>query len=211
MKNITNPAGDEVTSRSRHSLRRALQGIVAFAERLGKIGNRKSAIGNAVALPNTLGLINDNGIESLMVDPASVNLPFPGRYLLIKRGASGYQYGDLCNGGAGGPLPLGPSSDSPYQIGDFLNVRRLGNRKGLEMGIGLAGSTVTIDKLLVSAAGGCVQDVTTLSVNGTYWVVGRAAASLTTTGSLMEVPYVPCVPWQIINTGGTLTVPANPV
>ena len=56
-----------------------------------------------------------------------------------------------------------------------------------------------------------MQDVTTLTVNGTYWVVGRAAASLTTTGSLQEVPYVPCVPWQIINTGGTLTIPANPV
>jgi hypothetical protein len=168
--------------------------------------------GAPVALANSVGLMNDNGIESLFVDPASINLPFPGRYLLIKRGASGYQYGDLCNGGAGGPLPLGPSSDSPYQVGDVLNVRRLGNRKGLELGIGVAGQTVTIDKLLVSAAGGCVQDVSTLgSNNGTYWVVGRAAASLTTTGSLMEVPYVPCVPWQIINTGGTLTVPANPV
>jgi len=166
---------------------------------------------SAVPLPNSLGLINDNGIESLLVDPATVNLPFPGRYLLIKRGGSGYQYGDLCNGGAGGPLPLGPSSDSPYAAGDILNVRRLGNRRGLEIGIGVAGSTVTIDKLLVSAAGGCVQDVSTLATNGTYWVVGRAAASLTTTGSLMEVPYVPCVPWQIINTGGTLTVPANPV
>ena len=179
--------------------------LLAFFERLR---TRKSA----VPLPNALGLINDNGIESLLVDPASSNLPFAGRYLLIKRGASGYQYGDLCNGGAGGPMPLGPSSDSPYQVGDILSVRRLGNRKGLEIGIGVAGQTVTIDKLLVSAAGGCVQDITTLgSNNGTYWVVGRAAASLTTTGSLMEVPYAPCVPYQIINTAGTITVPANPV
>ena len=165
----------------------------------------------SVALPNALGLINDNGIESLLVDPASVNLPFSGRYLLIQRGASGYQYGDVCAGGPAGPLPLGPSSDSPYQVGDILNVRRLGNRRGLEIGIGAAGKTVTIDKLLVSAASGCVQDVTTLSVNGTYWVVGRSAATIPATGSLMEVPYVPCVPWQIINTNGTFTVPANPV
>lgn len=166
---------------------------------------------NAVALPNTLGLMNNHGIESLLVDPASASLPFPGRYLLIQRGASGYQYGDLCAGGLGGPLPLGPSSDSPYGVGDVLNVRRLGARPGLEMGIGVAGKTVTIDKLLVSAAGGCVQDVTTLTANGTYWVVGRAAASLTTTGSLMEVSYVPCEPFQIVNTSGTLTFPTNPV
>ena len=32
-----------------------------------------------IALANTLGLINDNGIESLLVDPASTNLPFSGR------------------------------------------------------------------------------------------------------------------------------------
>jgi hypothetical protein len=190
----------------------ALDRFMSWTQRLASaIANRKSPIGNAVPLANTLGMINDNGIESLIVDPASVNLPFPGRYLLIMRGASGYQYGDLCSGGAAGPLPLGPSSDSPYQTGDILNVRRLGCRKGLEIGIGVAGKTVTIDKLLVAAAAGTVQDVTTLTVNGTYWVVGRAAATIPSTGSLMEVPYVPCVPWQIINTGGTLTVPANPV
>lgn len=164
----------------------------------------------AVALANSVGLFNEQGLESLFIDPATVNLPFPGRYLLIQRGSSGYQYGDLCAGGPGGPLPLGPSPDSPYQGGDILSVRRLGVRPGLELGIGVSGKTVTIDKLLVSAAAGCVQDVTTLTVNGTYWVVGRAAASLATTGSLLEVPYVPCEPYQIINTGGTLTFPTNP-
>ncbi len=163
-----------------------------------------------VALANTLGMINDNGIESLIVDPASGNLPFGNRYLLIKRGASGYQYGDLCNGGAGGPLPLGPSSDSPYQVGDIMNVRRLGCRKGLEIGIGVAGQAVTIDHLLASAAGGCVQDATTISTSGTYWIVGRAAATITSTGSLMEVPYVPCVPYQLVNTSGTWTNVTNP-
>jgi len=144
------------------------------------------------------------------VDPASANLPFPGRFLLIKRGASGYQYGDLCTGGAGGAMPLGPSADSPYQVGDILNVRRLGSRPGLELGIGAAGQAVTIDHLLVSAAAGCVQDATTISASGTYWVVGRAAATIPSTGSLMEVPYVPVEPYQIVNTSGTWTNVTNP-
>jgi len=48
-------------------------------------------------------------------------------------------------------------------------------------------------------------------VNGTYWVVGRSAANLATTGSTQEVQFVPCEPYQIINTGGTLTFPANPL
>lgn len=166
----------------------------------------------SVALPNSLALINEHGIESLFVDPASASLPFSSRYLLIQRGASGYQYGDVCAGGPGGAMPLGITSDSPFQIGDILNVRRLGARPGLEIGIGVAGKTVTIDKLIVSAAGGMIQDVTTLgAANGTYWVVGRAAANLSATPSLQETPFVPCVPFQIVNTGGTLTVPANPV
>ena len=187
---------------------------IQFAILLGTLlalFDRLTKPAGSVALANNLALINDNGIESLIVDPATSNLPFSGRYLLIQRGASGYQYGDVCAGGAGGALPLGVSSDSPYAVGDVLNVRRLGNRKGLEIGIGVAGKTVTIDKLLVSAAGGAVQDVSTLTVNGTYWVVGRAAATIAAAGSTMEVQYVPCVPWQIINTGGTLTIPANPV
>ena len=164
----------------------------------------------AVALPNSLGLLNENGIESLFIDPASANLPFPGRYLVIQRGASGYQYGDLCAGGTN--YPLGVSSDSPYAVGDVLNVRRFSARPGLEMGIGFAGQTITIDKLLVAYTGGTVRDVTTLSTaaNGSYWVVGRAAANLSTSGSLQEVPFVPCEPYQIVNTGGTLTFPTNP-
>jgi hypothetical protein len=166
-----------------------------------------------VALPNALGLINEHGIETLLLDTASSynsGNPWPGRGLLVKRGVSGYQYGDLCAGGAGGPLPLGVTLDAPFNSGDPFLVRRLGARPGLELGIGVAGATVTIDKLLVAAAGGCVQDVSTLTVNGTYWVVGRAAASLTAINSTMEVPYVPFDPYQIINTGGTLTFPTNP-
>ena len=178
--------------------------LVAWKDRL-------TAPRGSVALANNLALDNEHGIESLLVDPASVNLPFSSRYLVIQRGASGYQYGDVCAGGPGGAYPLGVSSDSPYATGDVLNVRRFSARPGLEIAIGVAGKTVTIDKLLVSAAGGTVQDVTTLSVNGTYWVVGRSAANLATTGSTQEVQFVPCEPYQIINTGGTLTFPANPL
>ena len=166
-----------------------------------------------LALPNALGLINEHGIETLLLDPASsynVNNPWPGRFLLVQRGASGYQYGDLCAGGPGGSLPLGPSPDAPYNSSDPFAVRRLGARPGLELGLAVAGTTVTIDKLLVAAAAGRVQDVTTLTVNGTYWVVGRAVASLTATNSTGEVPYVPFDPYQVINTGGTLTFPTNP-
>jgi hypothetical protein len=165
-----------------------------------------------IALANALGVFNEHGIESLFVDPASTSLPFSNRYLLIKRGASGYQYGDICNGGAGGPFPLGPSPDAPYAIGDVMAVRRLGARPGLEMGIAAAGTAVTIDKLLVSAPLGCVQDISQAGVaNGTYWVVGRAAATIAATNSTMEVPYVPVDPYQLVNTNGTLTYPTNPV
>jgi len=124
--------------------------------------------------------------------------------LLIARGATGYQYGDLCAGGASGSLPLGPSSDSPYAVGDVLNVRRLGARPGLEMGI--AAAAITIDHLVYSAAAGKIADLT-LAGNGTYWVVGRAAATVAANNSTMECPYIPDVPYQVTvsNGGGTYT------
>lgn len=164
----------------------------------------------AVPLANSLGLMNEHGIETLLLDPASaynVSNPWPGRYLLVQRGASGYQYGDLAQGVS---LPLGPSSDAPINPADPFNVRRLGARPGLELGVAVAGTTVTIDKLLIAAAGGRVQDISTVTVNGTYWVVGRAAGSITANNSTGEVPYVPFDPYQVVVTGGTLTFPANP-
>ena len=175
--------------------------------------DRQFAPRDSVALANNLAMDNEHGIESLFVDPASVNLPFANRYLVIQRGGSGYQYGDVCAGGAGGAYPLGVSSDSPYAVGDVLNVRRFSARPGLEIARGFAGQTVTIDKLLVAYTAGTVRDVTTLATaaNGTYWVVGRSAANLTTTGSTQEVQFVPCEPYQIINTGGVLTFPTAPV
>jgi len=160
---------------------------------------------NSVALANNLALINETGIESLFVDPATVNLPFPSRYLLIQRGGSGYQYGDVAQGVN---CPLGVSSDSPYAIGDVLNVRRLGARPGLEIGLGIAAKTVTIDNLLVAAAGGTVQDASTITTNATYWVVGRAAATLSTTASTQEVQFIPCVPFKATYTSGVWSMAA---
>ena len=163
-----------------------------------------------LALANALGMFNENGIETLLLDPASVynvSNPWPGRYLLVQRGASGYQYGDLASGVN---IPLGPSSDAPLNPSDPFNVRRLGARPGLELGVAVAGTTVTIDKLLIAATAGRVQDISTVTVNGTYWVVGRAAGSIPANSSTGEVPYVPFDPYQVVLTGTTLTFPANP-
>jgi hypothetical protein len=148
--------------------------------------------------------MDEHGIESLIIDPASNNLPFPGRYRVIQRGASGYQYGDLCAGGAGGSYPLGISSDSPQQTGEVLNVRRFGARPGIELGIAVAGTPITIDHLVYSAASGCIADLT-LAGNGTYWVVGRAAMTCPATSSTGECSFVPCPPYEITvsNGGGT--------
>jgi len=164
---------------------------------------RRFAPRKSTVLANSLGLFNEHGIESLLADPASTSLPFGSRYLLVQRGASGYQYGDLCAGGPGGALPLGPTADAPYATNDVLNVRRLGVRPGIELGIAVG--AVTIDHILVSAAGGKVQDLSTVTVNGTYWVVGRAAATIAANNSTLEIPYVPDVPYQVAvsNGGGT--------
>lgn len=165
----------------------------------------------AVALPNALGLFNENGIETLLLDPASTynsGNPWPGRGLIVQRGASGYQYGDLCAGGAGGALPLGTSLDAPYASGDPFNIRRFNARPGLEVCI--ATGAVTIDNLLVCAAGGKVQDFTTVVGNGTYWAIGRAASTVAATSSTMEVVVHTDFPWQIVLTGGTWSYPAAP-
>lgn len=167
--------------------------------------------GQAHALTNALGLINESGIESLLLDTASAygGGAWPGRYYLVQRGATGYQYGDLATGGSNlAASPIGVTPDAPYSTGDVMAVRRLGSRPGYE--IGIAAGAVAIDHLLVSTAGGKVTDVATVA-NGTYWVVGRAASIVAASSSSMEVAYVPDVPYLITVTGGTLTNPTNPL
>lgn len=156
----------------------------------------------AIGLANELGTMNEHGIENLALDPASVNAPVASRYLLYKRGATGKQYCDLAGAG---DYPLGPSSDSPYATGDIVNIRRLGAKPGLEIGIGVANKACTIDNLVVGVAGGKIQDLTTVTTNAAFWVVGRAAQTIAATNSTMEIGYVPCTPYQITvsNGGGT--------
>ena len=160
-------------------------------------------------LANALGYINEHGIESLLIDPNSTKLPFSNRYLLVQRGATGYQYGDLCAGGAGGALPLGPTSDAPYAVNDVLMVRRLGARPGLELGIAVTGTAVTTDHLLASMANGQIQDISTVVGNGTYWIVGRAAAPTSATSSTGETTYVPMDPFQLVLTGSSWAYPTS--
>jgi hypothetical protein len=149
-----------------------------------------------IALPNELALMNEHGIETLMIQAGTS--PVSGRYLLYKRGAGGQGYCDICTAT---DFPLGPSSDSPYQDGDFVNVRRLGVRPGFELGIPLA--AITVDHLVVPAAAGKVQDITAVVANGTYWVVGRCLK--TVAAGAIEVAYAPCVPYAVTvsNNGGT--------
>ena len=149
------------------------------------------------ALANELGLMNDSGIETLQIDPAAT-LPIGSRYLVYERG-SAYNYGRIAGGVN---VPLGVSSDSPYAVGDLFNVRRLGAKKGFELGI--PAGAITQDHLVaVDPAGtGKVVDLTTQG-NGTYWVVGRCVKSVAATD--IEVSYVPDIPYQVNNNNGTWT------
>jgi hypothetical protein len=150
------------------------------------------------ALPNAgLGLINEHGIESLIIDPGAT-FPVANRYLLYERGTA-LQYCELA---AGTKPPLGPSSDSPYQAGDIVMIRRLGCRPGLELGV--PGGAITIDHLVAcnTDGSGKIVDLTAQG-NGTFWVVGRAVQTCAATD--IECAYAPCTPYEITvsNGGGT--------
>jgi hypothetical protein len=168
-----------------------------LAARIERLTAKFSRTGT-VALANELAAINEHGIETLQIDPASTNLPVGTRFLLYTRGASGTGYADVCGAAT---LPLGPSSDAPYQLGDYFNVRRLGARPGLE--IGIPATAFTVDDLVLTAANGKVQTFANIA-NGTYWVIGRAVK--TTTINATEIAYVPTDPYKITVSGGTGTV-----
>lgn len=154
--------------------------------------------GGSVALANELANINEHGVESQLIDPASSNLPVTSRYLLYKRGATGTGYVDICGAA---DCPLGPSADSPYQVGDIVGIRRLGAHKGLE--IGIPATAFTVDDLVLTAASGKVQTFASIA-NGTYWIVGRACK--TTASTATEIAYVPQTPIKITVSSGTGTV-----
>ncbi len=149
---------------------------------------RRLAPRNNVALANQLGLMSEHGIETLIIDPDS-SFPVATRYLLYERGSGGY-YAAVAQ--AQNYMPLGPSSDSPYQAGDFVNIRRLGARKGFELGISYA--AIGQDRLVVSAGNGLIADQTTIGA-GTWWVVGRAIDGVS--AATMETSYIPCFPYSI--------------
>lgn len=100
--------------------------LPAHFERL----RRRDAGAPRIALANELGLMNDGGIETLQIDPAAT-LPIGARYLVYERG-SAYNFGRIAGGVN---VPLGVSSDSPFAVGDLFNVRRLGAKKGFELGV----------------------------------------------------------------------------
>jgi hypothetical protein len=140
-----------------------------------------------IALANQLGGIFERGCETLEIDP-STTFPVSSKYLIYKRGSSQY-YAAIADGVN---LPLGPSPDSPYQAGDFLDVERLGATVGTKLGFSTG--AVTIDDLVYSAASGLVGDLTTAG-HGTFWVIGRA---VNTVGAAnLEITSIPCFPYQV--------------
>lgn len=171
--------------------------LAAYRDRLVSALQRARRPKNSVALANTLGLINDHGIESLIIDPGA-SFPVATKFLVYERGSAA-QY---CEVAAGTNPPLGISSDSPFQAGDIVNVRRLGCRPGLELAI--PGGAITIDHIIVVAKDGSgkVLDITTQG-NGTYWVIGRAVQTVAATD--IEVAFAPDTPYQVTvsNGGGT--------
>ncbi len=172
---------------------------------LASLLNTLSRPRGGTALANILAATFENGRETLQVDP-SVTLPVASKWLLYERGSSIY-YAKLADGGAGAAsMPLGPSPDSPYQLGDLLTVDRLGANVGTLFGWSAA--AITVDHLVVSSGNGLISDATTVA-NGTYWVVGRATA--TVAAANMQISYVPCLPYLLTVTGGMFTLPANPL
>ncbi|HLX70779.1 MAG TPA: hypothetical protein VKV04_14215 [Verrucomicrobiae bacterium] len=150
-----------------------------------------------VPLANALALGSDSGFQTLQIDPGAT-LPIASKYLIYERG-SAYNYARIAGGTN---VPLGVSSDAPFALGDFLNIRRLGAKKGFEFGIP-AGAIAADHLVAVDPAGtGKVVDLTTQG-NGTYWVVGRATQAAAATD--IEVSYVPDIPYQVNNNNGTWT------
>ena len=140
-----------------------------------------------IALANQLGGLFEHGRETLGIDP-STTFPVANKYLIYKRGSTLY-YAAIADGVN---LPLGPSPDAPYQVGDFLAVERFGATVGTQLGYSVG--AITIDDLVYSAANGLVGDLTTAG-HGTFWVIGRATN--TVGAANLEIGYVPCTPYQV--------------
>jgi hypothetical protein len=164
----------------------------------------------SIALANAVGLMFSEGHETLQVDP-TVSFPVSSKYLGYMRGSTQY-YAKLWDGGAtAASFPLGVSPDAPYQSGDFLTINRLDATVGTQ--IGMSAGAITIDHLVYAAANGLFGDLQSATAGGgggtTYWVIGRATASVT--AASQEISFVPCDPYLLTATNGTLTNPNNPL
>ena len=160
----------------------------------------------SVALANAVALMFEHGRESLTVDPTNT-LPATSKYLGYMRGSTQY-YAKTWDGGSGASsFPLGISPDAPYQTGDTMTVERLGAMKGTMQGI--SAGAITIDHLVGAAASGLVVDLQAAITTYTAWVIGRAAA--TVSAASQEIAFIPCAPYLITTTSGTLTNPTNPL
>ncbi len=148
-----------------------------------------------VALANELALMGPPH-ETLTVDPTE-SLPVANRWLLYQRGSTQY-LAKLCTAST---MPLGPSPDSPYATGDLLTIYRLANLKHFALGV--PNTAITVDDLVITAAGGKVQAFTGAS-DGTYWVVGRCLKTVASTAA--EVAYSPVAPFKITITSGSGTL-----
>lgn len=160
-----------------------------------------------VALANELGGLFDHGRETLAIDPAAA-LPVASKYLGYMRGSTQY-YGKPWDGGSGASsFPLGISPDAPYQVGDFMDVERLGATKGTQLA--LSAGAVTIDKWVYAAANGLVGDLS-LAANGTYWVIGKATK--TVAAASQEITFLPQVPalWTVSGNPANTYALATPV
>lgn len=159
---------------------------VWFAALLGTLAafsDRLFTPPDCVALPNELGLMNPEGKETFTIDASETLTTALSRYLLYKRGAAGTIYANVCDASS---VPLGPSPDAPYQAGDLISVYRLGARKGILLGV--SAGAIALDALIVAAASGKVQTLTSIA-DGTYYIVGKCVKAVTAANA--EVAYIP--------------------
>jgi hypothetical protein len=175
--------------------------LASFAPFAGWFRPRGIALGNAV------GLAFGTGKESLQIDPTAT-LPVGTKYLVYVRGSTQY-LAKPSSGGSAAPPPLGISPDAAFQAGDFISVERFNATVGTQLGV--SAGAITIDHLVYDAGAttvGTIGDLTTAG-NGTYFVIGRATATVTAAGQ--QISFIPTAPYLLTVTGGVFTNPANPL
>lgn len=160
-----------------------------------------------ICLANSVAIGFERGKESFQIDPTAT-LPVGTKYLNYMRGSTIY-LAKPSTGGSAAPPPLGVSPDAPFQAGDYLNVERFNATVGTQFGVSVG--AITVDHLVYDAGAttaGTIGDLSTAG-NGTYWVVGRAIA--TVAAAAQQIAFIPTAPYLLTVTGGVFTNPTNPV